>query len=515
MLKQIKYLFFIQLALCMPYAFGTDTSVIENKTSFITQGAQENHVPFYEQNVIKVNDDFYIGQKEPHLWLVMERIDEKVENRFHRKGFWEDFVSNERSAHDLYKKEWAYDSLKNRVGYLMFSDRGQSLVEGIQGFEATMDPKHGFLKNNEVWIAYATPVDPRTLGQSNRSNTSIEMAFTVMTDENAPMVAHMGILRSFEYMLKSLDADKREETNIFRNQELSKEEKETRTQNVKKGMWKENPYPRHQRFSMDLHSFAAKIIALKYPQKQYMITYPVPTMATIMKKALPDGIISEGDTRDIGIKIYESQNKNYSLDKEDLQKKNSDLESEEETVKKEIEKIKKITKNQRLINKLELYLADIRLELKKREKKDFKRLMKRKKTVMKENPGDTTKQNLLIEALKESLDEIEKEIETIREEKVKRGDDEQVAIIEGISPDQTVVYKDFAKKRSTIFDTDRKTILYREDLTEKKVETNGKQFTGDDIKRFAWWSSHPYMSMNPCVVINLKKLASYGKLQGI
>ncbi len=87
---------------------------------------------------------------------------------------------------------------------------------------------------------------------------------------------HMGITRSFNYLLKAANDD---------------------------------AIQLHPKISISLHSFAAKVTRIRYDNKLYMITCPVHSMRNIMLKALPNDVFV-GDTHFMALKDYYS-NENY------------------------------------------------------------------------------------------------------------------------------------------------------------------------------------------------------------
>jgi hypothetical protein len=144
--------------------------------------------------------------------------------------FWYQFAKEE-------KKLSHRPELKSRVksdeGLSMFADRINQFHDG---------------NKNESWVVYATPADV-TDATTRPRPSDIEMYVSVTTDDDAPMVTHMGIQRSFQYAAVS-------------------------------------GHTSHRRISITLHSFAAKVMHER-KRKLYMITRPVNEMRDIIIRTLP------------------------------------------------------------------------------------------------------------------------------------------------------------------------------------------------------------------------------------
>jgi hypothetical protein len=112
-------------------------------------------------------------------------------------------------------------------------------------YEKVMLGKNAFLealtysRNTEIWVAYVSST------KLSMRYPQIEIAMTVTSPGDSPISSHMGIFRSLHY----------------------------------KG-------PIHPKISMDLHGFAAKLTSELYPEKIYMMNFPMDNMLQIMQNAL-------------------------------------------------------------------------------------------------------------------------------------------------------------------------------------------------------------------------------------
>jgi hypothetical protein len=127
----------------------------------------------------------------------------------------------------------------------------KDLVDGVGHFWSVLDsinpeayPQNNntLWNNNELWIAYITK-------KPENDGDNIRMFVTVVSSSEALITTHMGISASFEAM----EDDNRE-----------------------KGI------------SIDLHSFAARVMLMRNPNRKYMITTPVTIMRRIIIDALPN-----------------------------------------------------------------------------------------------------------------------------------------------------------------------------------------------------------------------------------
>ena len=116
--------------------------------------------------------------------------------------------------------------------------------DGLLGFEESL--KH-FKSDNpyDIWIIYSI----ESTAQDFKSYNNIEMCFSLFIDKISPITTHMGIFRNSKFFTQS-----------------------------------KTKYKQHKNLSLYLHSFAAKISQLLFPEspKYYMVTSPVKLMRDIL-----------------------------------------------------------------------------------------------------------------------------------------------------------------------------------------------------------------------------------------
>lgn len=259
-LRQI-YFILILFSFFRPESLASDEPLQEkDESSFIKQST----------------DDFYFGRMRSssgkHLWLVMERVTNK------NRSLWDDYISVQSNA---------------RVIEFAGAHRGKDgtlLQKGSTG-DGSLLFKNVLMKTpldlNEVWVAYITKnaqipekihandlcmYNPKCIG--NKTGTSftrnIEMFMTVTSSSQGLLTSHMGITASVEGIISN----------------------------------------REKRTSLDLHSFAAKVMRQRNPNRQFMLNAPVFAMENLMVKALP------GDTFVGTIEMRETLQKAQSMSKE-------------------------------------------------------------------------------------------------------------------------------------------------------------------------------------------------------
>lgn len=217
--------------------------------SFNAAVSMEHQTPIplisFKNSIKQVNEDFYVGKiKNRNLWIVMERItDENIND-------WQRFAQ-----------------IQNNSRVINIASRnlphGVTTGDGTGHFESVL--KEVSYKKNEVWIAYITNQSdplPSTKPKFTSYDTNlimdptkspagnIKMFVTVTTSPEAKITSHMGV---------SITAE-----STFTNPEKS--------------------------ISIDLHSFAAKVMLMKNPERLYMVNAPTPLMEAIMAKAAPSNL---------------------------------------------------------------------------------------------------------------------------------------------------------------------------------------------------------------------------------
>ena len=135
--------------------------------------------------------------------------------------------------------------------------------DGLIGFEESLNTWSYHHRNNEnneyneydIWIIYVTDQLIEINNEQADDETvydHIEMYFTLFIDQVSPITTHMGISRNSKLLYK------------FTKHKV------------------------HKKLSLYLHSFAAKISQIIYPEspKYYMITSPVESMRVILENEM-------------------------------------------------------------------------------------------------------------------------------------------------------------------------------------------------------------------------------------
>jgi hypothetical protein len=202
-------------------------------------------------NVEKIDDDFYIGRMQSQagkkLWLVMERITTT------NQRLWIQYMGAQNNPRAM---QFAYACYGQKNGASL---KG-SLSDGSSHFMKVLTEVS--LRDNEVWAAYVTKADfPIKIAEGLGAGYSgkncfkkndpfakdIEMFVTVTSSAQALITSHMGIASTLEGV-------------------------ETRQKGT----------------SIDLHSFAAKVMLMLNPDRRFMVNAPVFAMEQIILNALPD-----------------------------------------------------------------------------------------------------------------------------------------------------------------------------------------------------------------------------------
>lgn len=192
---------------------------------------QQPAAPLSEK-VKMISNDLFEGKQEDDLFFVMERFGET------NGDFWIKFLSKENKLAARSFKKCSDKTLQN-------------LVTGTTGSVESLKT-HLLVRDcipHELWILYASV---KSVSDGTPfSSDNIEMTCTVSTTPDAPFVNHMGIARTMRFAAYEIDT--------------------IRT---------------HSNISMNLHSFGAKVMKIRYPEKIYMITTPMPIMEEIFIKSL-------------------------------------------------------------------------------------------------------------------------------------------------------------------------------------------------------------------------------------
>lgn len=224
------------------------------------------------KDVKKLSDNLYSAKMPGELNLVMERVDDS------NIELWKHYIKIQ--------------------GYGVYRLRDDLVQHGIGGhFLRVLNETDS--KKNEIWVAYITSGKPQKIPQEIRhydstereecNNTfakDIKMFVTVTSSPNALITSHMGVGASIE------------------------------SQRV----------GRPKGISVDLHSFAAKVMLIRNPKRLYQVNAPVYAMEKIFLDTMPAGAIFVGtkemqanmiERREISFEVFKQQNiSKYNEEKE-------------------------------------------------------------------------------------------------------------------------------------------------------------------------------------------------------
>lgn len=220
-----------------------------------------------DESIHKVNDGLFYAKKH-EVFFVMERLtQENLET-------WEYYCANQYDGKD--EDGCIGNKLKTNIDILLsvlnlqHNLKFKFVLDGDHGVFFQMMRFYRALKNCptcEMWIAYVLSSEEAPNGyRTKESLAEVELCFAVSTEKDAPVTSHMGIQRSRLYIHKHLE--ERLQNSI--SQETT----------VLKHQW-------HERISIPLHAFAAKVMLLRGPTKKFMINVPMFEMKNIMIRALP------------------------------------------------------------------------------------------------------------------------------------------------------------------------------------------------------------------------------------
>jgi hypothetical protein len=194
--------------------------------------------------IIEINPNLYTAKiPNENLTLVMERV---TSDNYLKWQIYADWQSNPKDTRYLEK------------------NYGINIQQGTEWFEKVL--KESSYTNNEIWVAYITTSPSPTaipdsmyiyrgFGNSTDFAEGIQMFLTVTSSPNAKITSHMGIAASAEAVASGR---------------------------------------RPRGISLDLHSFAAKVMVTRNPELRYMINAPATAMEKIMLKGLPAGAVNVG-----------------------------------------------------------------------------------------------------------------------------------------------------------------------------------------------------------------------------
>lgn len=181
----------------------------------------------------EISQNFYVAKiQDKDLYLVMEQIHDKE-----TQSLWVNYG----------KVQFEDASIGFKLTNGKFTNVGSARFKDVLENVSFID--------NEIWVAYITDdKDPKPIkNQQELMAKRIKMFMTVMSSPKALLTTHMGISKSIEALLEKTPS-----------------------------------------LSMDLHSFAAKVMLKKNPERKYLMTSPTLPMEKIMAEALPTGSIFAG-----------------------------------------------------------------------------------------------------------------------------------------------------------------------------------------------------------------------------
>ena len=171
--------------------------------------------------------------------------------------------------HPYSSRSWiGYMAGQTRMAILV--NRKGTTADGSCHFLRVLKESSG---TNSTWIAYITS-DPNPHPEQCVNFDAIKMFVTVTSNTGALITSHMGIAASVNGV-----------------------------ENGPRGL------------SVDLHSFAAKVMLMMNPNCKYMVNAPVAAMAQILIKALPEGSVFVG-TRDLKDSVLNTIKQRYQIIKE-------------------------------------------------------------------------------------------------------------------------------------------------------------------------------------------------------
>lgn len=240
----MKYFILLLMCVLADIDLTRNISAADNKLENIdsarhlTSSMSEDPGKDLYPQIRKLSDDFYVARiPDNQLSLVMERVD--------NRNF----------------KSWIqYARLQSNPRIVMKAQNKQPSFtsEGASYFYKSLI-NYFPLKPLEVWVAYITKEENpekipdsmsnynvETLSKGNGFSEKIQMFVTIVTTPQALITSHIGVSASIEGIL----------------------------------------YGRVRGVSMDLHSFAAKVMLMRNPERRFMINSPVDAMENIFVRSI-------------------------------------------------------------------------------------------------------------------------------------------------------------------------------------------------------------------------------------
>ena len=216
------------------------TALLSSTTNLLASAAEESSsfasgaFDLHAQHIQKINSSFYVAQMKDHD---LRLVMERVDDN--NITFWKNYSSVE--SHGDYPN-----------GTNMTKD-GSDHFRRVLGEISRLE--------SEIWVAYVTHnQNPEKHRGSGGSDGDIEMFVTVTSTPEALITSHMGVSTSRASLKRS-----------------SK---------------------RPKGISIDLHSFAAKVMLMQNPKRRYMVNAPNDIMRSILAKALRTGDLFVGTKED-------------------------------------------------------------------------------------------------------------------------------------------------------------------------------------------------------------------------
>lgn len=205
-----------------------------------------------EDKIVQITSKKFHLRTKDELTFILERIDNDEDAIYS----WNRFVNREEqiSFYNYCKLYRNNSGVLNRKGFLEASETNNNLLDGYVAMKTSL---RKYSKQNELWIAYVTPVPIESIKKAD-----IEMCMCVLTHPDCSFTVHMGINRCFLYL-------QREARKVLDHSAV-------------------NYYGPHKKLSMRLHAFAAKIMVQR--GKTMMLSAPVQYMVDIFEKAFENDL---------------------------------------------------------------------------------------------------------------------------------------------------------------------------------------------------------------------------------
>jgi len=231
--------------------FGLISCSADPEKSALSSSAQpgkpgSQSAPGTESEVLPSAGEMWLAKKEEGFYFVLERISEKKSYETWIK-YVDDMQGYRREITKPLIDKYGLNANKYANTQL------QKVAMQTAAIENDIKRALSFYDTAQVWMAYVTDELP-THRFSFGKRSHIEMSVAVILDEKSPLEVHLGIARGLRYI--------------------------------------ENMGAYHKDISILLHGFGAKTILQQYPQKRYVVTNPLQSMAKIFLEKLDHQYIS-------------------------------------------------------------------------------------------------------------------------------------------------------------------------------------------------------------------------------